>query len=214
MKYYLLLGLLLLSLFLTSCSSDPVCNTVQVPYDAQEEYMKTEYYTETVPYTDTVCEYETIPYSIDNFIVSYDKCNQERDICNDYLLGFCTDTTTFCVDRTVGCSLDLKNLDSEEPGSFEVSFVYSSVDGDSLGTKSDSNYVYAQVTESFSSWIRITSDEVDGNANKRWSCHYSVSHVPQKKVCNDVVKYKDVEKERQVTAYRPVTKYRSEEVCN
>ncbi len=193
----------------------PKCRNVQVPYESQEEYMKTEYYTESVPYTDTECENKNIAYSINNFRLVANNCNKEQDVCNKYFLGICSDKTTFCVDRTISCSLELRNLDSEERGVWTVHFNFYEV-GTSKSIDSDdsSNLVYAQTTNTIMGVARIISSGVEGNANKQLSCSYTVSNIPTKQVCKDVIKYREVQRERQVTAYRPVTKYKTEQKCD
>jgi hypothetical protein len=196
-------------------NSEPKCKDVQIPYESQEEYMKTEYYTESVPYTDTECENKNIAYSIDNFRIVANNCNKEQDVCNKYFLGICSDKTTFCVDRTISCSLELRNLDSEERGVFTVRFNFYEV-GTSNAVKNEdaSNLVYAQTTNTLTGVARITSEGIKGDANKQLSCSYAVPNIPTKQVCKDVIKYKDVQRERQVTAYKPVTKYRTEQKCD
>jgi len=209
--------IIVLSLILTGGMGTftPKCRNVQVPYESQEEYIKTEYYTESVPYTDTECENKNIAYSIDNFRLVANNCNKEQDVCNKYFLGICSDKTTFCVDRTISCSLELRNLDSEERGAWTVRFNFYEVGTNNILKSSDpSNLVYAQTTNSFTGSARIISEGVDGDANKQLSCTYYVQNIPTKQVCKDVIRYKEVQRERQVTAYRPVTKYRTEQKCD
>jgi hypothetical protein len=199
----------------TLSSKKANCVSVQTPYEVQEEYIKTEYYTESVPYTDTECEDKNIAYSIDNFrIVAY-NCNEEQDICTKYILGICSSKTTFCVDKTVSCSLDLRNLDNEERGTFTVKFSF--IDQNSkntIKTQNSAKLVYAQSTEDITGTGRIISEGVDGDANKQISCAYEPIDLPTKQVCKDIINYKDVQRERQVTAYRPITKYRTEQKCD
>ena len=58
---------------------------------------------------------------------------------------------------------------------------------------------------------RITDKE---EINTQYTCIYRVTRVAQKQVCRDVLKYKEVERSRDVTAYRPVTKYKTERQCD
>jgi len=211
--------LCLLAIFIVGCSQtgrtvSSNCRDVQVSYEEQEEYLKTEYYTETVPYTDTVCESKEIPYSINNFIMNYETCNEYQDVCNKYILGICSDKTTFCVDKSVSCSLDLKNLDNEEGGAWTIRFKFYERGTDTTIKNDDvTNYLYPQSSKQFIGNVRITSEGVEGNANKKITCVYQQVDLPKKQVCRDVTKYKEVQRERQVTAYRPVTKYKTERVC-
>ena len=192
------------------------CKNIQVPYDSQEEYLKTEQYTESVPYTAQECIPKELPYSIENFHITESICNQDQDICNKYFLGFCTDKTTFCIDKTVSCSLDIKNVDSSERGIWGIQFnFYVAGTSNIIKTTNSMNYlVYPQGSNTAGGNTRITSSGVSGDANQRITCSYNVVNTPTKQVCKDVLKYKDVPKERQVTAYRPVTKYRNEQKCN
>jgi len=191
------------------------CKEVQVPYESQEEYMKTEYYYETVPYTDQECENKDIAYSINNFAYDYNRCNQDREVCNDYFLGICVDSTTFCIDKSVSCNLDLRNLDNEKGGNWVIRFNFYKSGTNNVNKYADvSEYLYAQSTENIVGTVRITSDGEEGDANKQYSCNYNVNSIPTKQVCRDVIKYKDVQRSRQVTAYKPVTKYKTETKCD
>jgi hypothetical protein len=194
--------------------SQPTCKYIQVPYESQEAYLKTEYYTERVPYTDKVCEQKDIPYAIDNFRFVSSTCNQYREICQKYFLGLCTEKTVFCVDRTVSCALDLRNLDTEERAYFTIRFNFFERGSSSyIKYNEDSKLVYAQSSRAFTGTVRISSDGEDGDANKEISCNHVIMQRPTKMVCRDVINYRDIQRERQVTAYRPLTKYRSERVC-
>ena len=191
----------------------PTCQ--QVSYEEQEEYMKTEYYTESVPYTDQECENKDIAYSINNFAYDYNRCNQDREVCNDYFLGICVDSTTFCIDKSVSCNLDLRNLDNEKGGNWVIRFNFYKSGTNNVNKYADvSEYLYAQSTENIVGTVRITSDGEEGDANKQYSCNYNVNSIPTKQVCRDVIKYKDVQRSRQVTAYKPVTKYKTETKCD
>ncbi|MFT4308989.1 MAG: hypothetical protein ACMXYL_00705 [Candidatus Woesearchaeota archaeon] len=195
--------------------NDPICRYVQIPYEAQESYLRTEYYVESVPYTHSECEEKDIPYSIESFRFLSNNCNQVQEICNKFFLGICTEKTTFCIDRTVSCTLDLTNLDSEERGYFTVRFnFFEQGSNNYIKHSDDSRLVYAQTRSSFSGSVRIISEGEDGDANKQLSCNHVLLRKPTKTVCRDVIQYRDVQRERQVTAYRPITKYRSEQICD
>lgn len=192
-----------------------ICSNVQVPYEEQEEYLKTEYYTETIPYTDKECETKDLPYSVDNTAFDYNTCNQQEDLCIEYFLGICTEKKTYCIDRSASCSLDLRNLDGEESGTWTIKHLFlEQGTSNVIKTSESSIYLYPQTSKRVSGQIRITSQGETGDANKNiGSCNYQVLRVPTKQVCRDVIKYKDIQKERQVTAYRPVIKYRIERKC-
>ncbi|MDO8508330.1 MAG: hypothetical protein Q7S27_01450 [Nanoarchaeota archaeon] len=196
----------------------PSCKDVQVPYEGQEEYMKLEYYKETVPYTDKECEIKTLVYSIENTGFDYDTCNSNKEECIKYnFFGGCSEKKTYCVDRSSACSLDIRNQDSEQGGTWTIKHEFF-VAGSQTAFKSaeTSVYLYPQTTKRIKNEIRVTSDGENGEANKNIaSCNYILSpNLPQKQVCKDVIKYNEVQRTREVTAYRPVTKYRTERECD
>lgn len=163
----------------------PKCRDVNVPYEAQEEYMKTEYYTETVPYTDEECEDKQLIYKM------------EKGSCQDRQSGL------FGLgDKPAKYSCEITNLDSEG-GTFSVTIGFITEDNQEL-EKSLNKYIYPQSTETF-------SYEVDAGINR---CYCSEKSIPTKQICRDVIKYREVQRERQVTAYRPVTKYKTEQKCD
>ncbi|MEK6927099.1 MAG: hypothetical protein AABX11_01570 [Nanoarchaeota archaeon] len=192
------------------------CTDVQVPYEDQEEYMKTEYYMESVPYTDQECETKNLAYSIENTNYDYSTCNRQEEKCIDYFLGICTSKKVYCVDRTVSCSLDLKNLDAEQGGQWTILHNFYQ-DGNIAKTASTSIYLYPQTIKSVVNQVRLTGTDENGEANVltlNGGCNYQTTYIPTKQVCKDIIKYQDVQRERQVTAFRPITKYKTEQQCN
>jgi len=196
------------------------CRDVQVPYEEQEEYMKTEYYTDTIPYSDKECETKELAYSADNFVQGYPTCNQYGEVCNKFILGLCSDKTTFCVDETTTCSLTIKNLDSENRGFWTTSFHFWVYDKNGkfvkdYGDKEAIRQIYPQSEEVLTAFLNVKSNGIDGDANLRILClSNDVTKVPTKEVCRDVTKYRDIQRSREVTAYRPITKYRTEMKCD
>jgi hypothetical protein len=188
---------------ISNLNSEKVCKEVQVPYDYIEEYQ------ETVPYTDTECETKNLAYNVENFVMDYNTCNEYQDICNKYILGICSDKTTFCVDKSVSCSLDLRNLDTEEQGSWTIRFSFYETGTTNLiiDSKDVIQFLYPQTTKTFTGISRIQSEGVDGDANKQITCSYIRETIPTKQICKDVTKYKEV------TKTRTVTRYRTEEKC-
>jgi hypothetical protein len=188
------------------------CRDVQVPYETQEEYAKTEYYTETVPYTDRECEQKTLVYSITDFTLGASVCNEQEEVCHQsYPILGCVDKTLYCVDRTVSCYLKINNLDDER-GSWTIKFDFMKSGSSSVeATDTSSNWLYPHSSGTIGGSGKITTKELLDTA---YTCRYSVTNEPTKEICRDVIKYKDVQKERQVTAYKPVTKYRTEQKCD
>ena len=103
-------------------------------------------------------------------------------------------------DQPAKYSCIITNLDSEG-GSFSVRIGFN-VGNQKLET-TQVEFVYPQSSNTF-------SYEVDASID---SC-YCTEKAPTKQVCRDVTKYKEVQRERQVTSYRPVTKYRTEQTCD
>lgn len=171
------------------------CRDVQVPYQETEEY------SETIPYTDTECETKEIAYSINNFIFNYETCNQYQDRCDKYILGICSKKTTFCVDKSVSCSLTLRNLDNEERGQWTIRFLFKA-SSSVVDTQDVTNFLYPQSEKQFVGVSRITSEGEEGDANKAITCSYVEADAPTKQVCKDVTRYKDVIKTRIVTKYK------------
>lgn len=157
-------------------------NCQQVPYEEQEEYMKMEYYTESVPYTDQECENKNFVYK-----KSFGECKDRQS--GLFGLG----------DQPAKFSCTLTNLDNEG-GTFSVKIGFDI--GDQEITETQSRYIYPQSSATF-------SYERDLSIN---SCICLEQEIPSKQICRDVIRYNEVQRERQVTAYRPVTKYR--QVCD
>jgi hypothetical protein len=195
-------------------NSDSKCRNVSVPYEIQEEYLKMEYYTETVPYVDTVCEDINLPYSITNKKWVSSSCLNENYVCYEDGFFGCKDGETFCVERLLVYSADINNLDLEESGVWKTSTNFY-IGGELHETVPSSVNIYPQTTKTITIDITLTGDSPSGIANKAGrSAGFSVTSIPIKKICEDVTKYKEVERTKEVTAYRPVTKYTIKEECN
>lgn len=179
------------------------CRDVQVPYDYLEEYQ------ETVPYTDRECETKDLPYSITNFVETSNTCNEEKKDCKTGFLGVPYDCVSYCVDKSISCSLDLNNLDSEESGTWGIRYNFIERGTSNVIKSQDLNYgLYPQTTKLVPGATRIQSSGKDGDANKNIGCSYNVASVPTKQVCRDVTNYKEV------TKTRTVTRYRAEQKCD
>ena len=187
------------------------CSDVQVPYETQEEYMKTEYYTETVPYTDQECENKKLVYNVEDFAMDYQTCLKTEDKCIKYTLGICTQKETYCIDKEISCSLTINNLDNEN-GYWYFDFQFKDAATNNIAeTNSRGSSIYPQSSQLYQASAEFTGRE---NAEKTYTCTYSFTNIPTKQVCRDVIKYKEIQKTRQVTAYKPVTKYKTEQKCN
>jgi len=178
------------------------CRNVQMPYQ------ETETYTETVQYTDKECEQKNLAYNIQNTKFDYETCNQEEEVCINYILGICSSKKTFCVSKTIVCSLDLSNLDNEEGGYWTVEHTFIFSDGSKKQT-SKNVYLYPSTSENIQNKLILRSEGEEGEANKdATSCNYALTSIPSKNVCRDVLKYKEEPRTK------TITKYRTEEICN
>lgn len=195
------------------------CREIEIPYEAQEEYLKTEYYTETVPYTDTECETKELSFrsSDDNplrdvtCIDSHEECKESHTTIFGNVK--CDRYETICDKYREGVSFDITNLDSEK-GLWRFEWRNSCrnnqllcniQDYKSLGVYGD--YIDPTETKTF-------SYQIEYDAKGQEYLFPYLLDIPKKQICRDVIKYREVQKSRQVTAYHPVTKYRTEEVCD
>lgn len=188
--------------------TEPTCRSE--PYQEQEAYTKTEYYTETVPYTAQECQAKKLGYSVTDFTLVSNTCNQKLEECTDYTLGFCTSKIKYCVDRTVVCSLRFNNLDTETRGIWEVRIDFKKSGSSNVADSDNGNLaVYPSDSGTYSFTGRITTKEP---YEQSYTCDYHVLTEATKQICRDVIKYREVQRSREVTAYRPVTKYK--QVCD
>src|SRR3989338_4809288 len=203
---YLLFSIFLV-IFLVSCQC--ISNNPQNPsslktpdcheeaYQEQEEYMKTEYYMESVPYTDQECEAKELIYSITDFS-NIGDCIDFDERCLDYTLGFCVEKQEYCVKSRTSSSLNIRNLDTER-GTWIIRFSYS-LDGQAQQAEEMAVSLYPQEQRP-TGVIWGIEGELNNKKDDRYG--YLVINEPTKQVCRDVIKYQEVERERQVTAYRP-----------
>ena len=184
------LGLLVVTvLLLVSCGNGSTggATAQKQPNYLQIPYEDQEEYLKTEYYT------ESVPYTdqeCEERNVIYKK---ERGECKDRVSGF------FGLgDQPARYSCTITNLDTEG-GAFSMEIGFNV--GSQKLTTTQNKYIYPQSSEIF-------TYETDAAID---SC-FCAEDVPTKTVCHDVTKYREVQRERQVTAYRPVTK--SREVCN
>lgn len=210
-----------------SISSTPKCENVQVPYTEQEEYTKTESYTESVPYTDTECTNINMIYKIENIPTTNDcmqyDCARYDSICVEQgcarkgIFGNCEQyecvkytqkcAENKCIKFTEHCGIKIINQERES-AAFNIEFnKYSYDTKSSLNIETNTVYVDALDSRSYYwDFMFLPTESV--------TCYYRLTNQPQRQECKDVIKYRDVQKEKQVTAYRPVTKYKTEQKCN
>lgn len=179
------------------------CRDVQVSYEKQVTDSK------TVQYTEQECESKDLPYNIANFVLNSNICNENKKECKSGFMGIPYDCIEYCVDKTISCSLDLKNLDNEKQGSWTIKFnFYDTSSRNTIIAKDTTLSLYPQTQKTFVGTARITSQGADGNADKDIGCNYVESSIPTKQVCRDVIKYKEVPETK------TIIEYKTEEQCD
>jgi len=118
----------------------------------------------------TGCEDFQISYSAEDFAKT-SNCNQNSS-------GFCTD-------RTVNCSVDIRNFDNEVSGTFGIDFVFFELGFESniLDETSSSFNINAGENNLFEGITNFVSQGEDGIANKDLSCSYVTIEIPRKEIC-------------------------------
>ena len=157
--------------------------------DVQVPYEVQEEYIKTEYYT------ETVPYTDEECENEYLTYKLERGSCVqrvDRLLG---------EDKSAKYDCTITNLDNER-GLFTIRIGFN-IEGQQL-EETQEGYIYPQSSKTF----YIERDAlIDG-------CYCSEQSIPTKRICKEVTKYKEVQREKQTTAYRPVTKYKTEQKCD
>ncbi len=169
----------------------------------QQTYEKTEVYTESLPFTEEECEeiplkyleeWQNNPRQCINEI-----CDQHEQYCVDKnWLGNCIQfaercTHSACTKYEQKCDLKIENID-DEPGVWKIEGYIWDDDFNRLGELVKEVQIYVQPTKSnIATWSFVY------NAGESKSCSKRIIVVPQKRVCENVIAYKDVEKTRAVT---------------
>jgi len=114
------------------------------------------------------CPLKQISYSLEN--------PEKNEICNSY-------SGETCTDKTIDCSIDLRNLDSVG-GDFGINIVFVETGKNPITegfeTKSTAIIVGAGEAEKIQASININQEEL---LNKEIECFYYTTLVPQKEVC-------------------------------
>lgn len=193
------------------------CREEQVHYEEQEEYLKTEYYTETVPYSDEDCEIEELS-SRSSDTVRDVVCIDSHEECQESHTNFwgnevCDRMETICDEYREDGSVEIENLD-DEAGYWYYEWRRLCRSNQPLCTREDYEVVYSSVSYIEPTEIETITSSITYDANGQEYLLFLITDTPIKTNCKTITKYKDVERERQVTAYRPVTKYRTETICD
>lgn len=158
-------------------------------HQVETPYEDQESYLKTEYYT------ESVPYT-DQECESKDLVyKKDTGICSNWEDNWLSDNTP------AKYSCVITNLDTEG-GTFSLEIGFN-VGSEQL-KETQSKYIYPQSSETF-------DVERDSAID---SCFCRESSIPTKQVCRDVIKYRDVQKERQVYDNKPVTKYKTETVCD
>ena len=103
----------------------------------------------------------------------------KTSVCNGYSLGN-------CVDRTVVCSVNIENKDSELTGEFEIELIFVETkkpEEDAFDKKILTLSLGPGQTRKISDSTRIQSTDQDGLANREINCLFNTLKVPQKEIC-------------------------------
>ncbi len=165
--------------------------TDKEPYSAKEDYVEIEPYQAQIPYvekepyeaTETYSEQE--PYTDTECHNEPLGHNEEQTVCDDS--GFWNDAHI---------SVRVNNLDTNNGGSFSIWL------GFNLQTGGTTGGTFSQYIQAGSSYTFSYTSSADTNG-----CTYHMTSIPSKEICEQVIKYRDVQKTRTVTKYRDVTKY-------
>lgn len=116
--------------------------------------------------TSSECDRRQISYSLTGF--------QQSSECNNYSSGV-------CINKVATCLVDVKNLDYDTTGTFEVNFRYFDLtnESDMLQTDSVSFILEPRKKKAFESVVNIQGND----AGKEISCSFLTGKTPYKEVC-------------------------------
>ena len=212
-----LLVLVLGVVAITGNVTDDNCRVVEVPYEEQEEYARTEYYTETIPYSDEDCEIEELSSRTSDMIRDV-VCIDSHEECQESHTNFwgnevCDRMETICDEYREDGSIEIENLD-DEAGYWYYEWRRMCRSNQPLCTRENYEVVYSSVSYIEPTETETITSSITYNLNAQEYLWFLITDTPIKTNCETITKYKDVQRERQVTAYRPVTKYRTETICD
>jgi hypothetical protein len=155
-------------------------------------------YTETEQYIDTDCEYKPLVYSITDFKIN-SVCLDYNERCLDYTLGICTEKETFCIKQKINFGLKLNNFDDER-GIWGVNFnlYLNDVESD---LNAQNAFLYPRESTDLS-WAFVISGEEE--CKKEITGSYNIKDEPKKQVCENVIRYREVTKYKNVEVTKQV----------
>jgi len=116
------------------------------------------------------CSEKQITYSMINFNKTI-VCNQNQ--------------SNVCIDKTISCSIKIKNGEFGIDGFFEVKLTF--IEGinkeNAFNSTTSRFFLKSGQSKILADSINIQSTEQDGLANKEINCFYNTIEVPKKEVC-------------------------------
>jgi len=192
---------------------------VKVCYTEKEPYTDLETYKESEPYTTRECNPIDLKY-IDGWgatdsVCLNQICDSHKSVCVDTnWYGGCTEYSDVCTHYACTkykkiCRVKIQNID-DTSGTWTVKGWKYNHRTQTLGDFVEEVSVSVKPTqEGTATW------EYEYDAGENMGCSYVVNDVPTKQECDNVIKYKDVTKTRDITKYKDVKKTRVEvRQCN
>lgn len=189
-------------------------NYIKVPYTGMVTYYedvpktKTQTFKDREPYTDKECHMEDVRYSSSwkdsTSSCLQEECAEKHQVCVETnFWGNCLQfedrcARNQCIKGSLTCALDIKNLDTEG-GTFTVKGYVIDENREELFVEDVKVYVAAMSTGT-AEWTYIFYPP------QRFGCSVKDIDLPSKQVCDNVIKYRDVEKQQQVVVTEKVKK--------
>ncbi len=169
----------------------PECREVQIAYEFNETY------TESEPYTSKECETVNLKSKVIQGVNMETVCIEQNCIEESFWTRDCKEWE--CVKDKNIYTFILKNMD-DEGGRWAFRMTFQGMSGEVDGGIRR-HYIEPEDEQTFMwEYVKnIPTEEVYTD--------FDVEEIPTKQVCENVIRYRDVEKTR------PVTKFRTEEVC-
>jgi len=169
---------------------------IVVPYNAYEiEY-------ESVPYEERVCNNLNLKYAIEwgdtTTRCLSEICDEHRQYCIEKnFWGNCIEYGETCVHSVCTlykryCEVKIKNVD-DEAGTWGIN-VYSNIEGSKKFITTKNQYIQPTKEKTFY-W------EFKYNPQEDVYCDYDINKIPQKRICEDKIKYKEVGKAKNIIKY-------------
>lgn len=189
-------------------------NTIQVPYTGMVTtwedvpVTRTESFKDREPYTDQECHMQEIKYTESWGDIEHrclqEECAEHYQVCVEKnFWGNCIQfedrcSGNQCVKVSLTCALDIRNID-DEGGTFELKGYVVGDNGEEQLVDTVQVYVRAMSTGT-ATWSYTYYPP------QLFNCRARDIDAPSKQVCESVIKYREVDKERQVVSTEKVQK--------